>query len=113
MKPTQFVEVQPSCKKIKTAFDIVFGEEEESSDNNCEAELNQYFVEKVSIRDTDHLQWWKLNEFRFKALAKVARSILCVPANSTASKRLFSTAGLTVTNLRSFLKPDNVDVLVF
>ena len=89
VKPTQFVEVQPSRKKIKTAFDIVFGEEKESSDNNCKAELNQYFVEKVATRDTDHLQWWKLNEFRFKTLAKVAKSILCVPATSTASKRLF------------------------
>ena len=47
----------------------------------------------------------------FKTLAKVTRSVLCVPATSTASERLFSTAGLTVTNLRS-LKPDNVDAFV-
>ena len=115
LESTQSVEVQPSCKKTKTAFDILLaiGEEEEPSDNNCEAELNQYFAEKVATRETDLLQWWKLNEFRFKTLAKVARSILCVLATSTASERLFSTAGLTVTNLRSCLKPDNVDALVF
>ena len=40
-------------------------------------------------------------------------SILCVPATSTASERLFSTAGLTVTNLGSCLKPENVDAFVF
>ena len=113
LESTQSVEVQPSCKKTKTAFDILLGEEEESSDNNCEAEVNQYFAEKVATTETDPLQWWKLNEFRFKTLAKVARSILCVPATSTLSERLFSTAGLTVTNLRSCLKPDNVDALVF
>ena len=39
-------------------------------------------------------------------LAKVARLILCIPAT-------FSTAGLTVTKLRSCLKPENVDALVF
>ena len=106
-------EARPSCKKAKTAFDILLGEEEESTDNCCEAELNKYFAEKVATRDTDPLQWWNMNEFRFKTLAQVARSILCVPATSTASERLFSTAGLTVTNLRSCLKPDNVDAFVF
>ena len=44
---------------------------------------------------------------------KLHRSILCVPATSTASERLFSTAGLTVTKLRSCLKPENVDALLF
>ena len=106
-------EARPSCKKTKTAFDILLGEEEEFTDNSCEAELNQYFAEKVATRDTDPLRWWSMNEFRFKTLAQVARSILCVPATSTASDRLFSTAGLTVTNLRSCLKPDNVDAFVF
>ena len=106
-------EARPSCKKTKTAFDILLGEEEEVTDNSCEAELNQYFAEKVATRDTDPLQWWSMNEFRFKTLAQVARSILCVLATSTASERLFSTAGLAVTNLRSCLKPDNVDAFVF
>lgn len=112
LESTESVEVQP-CKKSKSAFDVLLDEEEESSDNNCEAEVNQYFAEKVVSRETDPLQWWKLNEFRFKTLSKVAKSILCVPATSTASERLFSIAGLTVTNLRSCLKPDNVDTFVF
>ena len=94
-------EARPSCKKTKTAFDILLGEEEEFTDNSCEAELNQYFAEKVATRDTDPLRWRSMNEFRFKTLAQIARSILCLPATSTASERLFSTAGLTVTNLRS------------
>ena len=64
LESIQSDEVQPSCKKTKTAFDILLGEEdsceeEESSDNNCEAELNQYFAEKVASRDTDPLHWWK------------------------------------------------------
>ena len=93
------VEGQPSNKKAKTAFDVLLGEEKESYDNTCEAELNQYFAEKVATRDTDPLQWWKMNKFRFASLARVAKSILCMPATSTPSERLFSTAGLRVTNL--------------
>ena len=54
-----------------------------------------------------------MNLRRFNTLAKVAGSIMCVPATSRASERLFSTAGLTVINLQSCLKPENVDVFVF
>ena len=107
------VEGQPSNKKTKTAFDVLLGEEEESSDNTCEAQLNQYFAEKVATRDTDPWQWWKMNELRFASLARVAKSILCMPATSTPSERLFSTAGLTVTNLRSCLKPKMWMLLFF
>jgi len=107
--------VQSPCKKkTKTALDILLGEEvDDDSHDVCEDEVSQYFAEKVVPRDTNPLQWWQMNELRFKHLSKVARSILCVPATSTASERLFSTAGLTVTNLRSCLKPENVDAFVF
>ena len=43
-------------QETKTAFVILLGENEESSDNNCEAELNQYFTEKVVSRETNPLQ---------------------------------------------------------
>ena len=43
-------------------------------------------------------------------LAEIARRLLCVPASSTASERLFSTA---VSKIRNSLKPENVDALLF
>ena len=45
--------------------------------------------------------------------AQVARGILGIPATSTPAERIFSTAGLMVTKLRSCLKPSNVDAVVF
>jgi hypothetical protein len=46
-------------------------------------------------------------------VAKVARQILCIPATSTPSERVFSTAGNIVNVKRSMLKPEHLDELVF
>ena len=108
-------EMGPAPKRQKSAFDVLIGEEEETNGDstNNEEQISQYFAEKPASRDSYPLNWWKQNEFRYQCLAKLARSILCVPATSTASERLFSIAGLTVTKLRSCLKPENVDALLF
>ena len=104
----------PSPKRHKSALDELLGDiDDESENSNASDELSRYFTEKVAPRNSNPLDWWKQNEFRFKRLAKLAKEILGIPATSTASERLFSTAGLTVTKLRNSLKPDNVDALVF
>jgi len=99
----------PSPKCQKTALDILLGEQDERENTSIEDEL-RYFTQKVAHRNPNQLEWWKQNNFRFPVLAKVARLILCIPATSTSSERLLSTAGLTVTKLRSC---ENVDALVF
>ena len=57
--------------------------------------------------------WWKDNTARFPLLSKLAKTFLNIPATSTPSERVFSTAGQTVTQLRSCLKPSKVDALIF
>ena len=64
-------------------------------------------------QDINLIKWWKENCHRFPHLSKLAAEILNIPATSTASERTFSKAGLTVSSLRSCLKPKNVDALVF
>ena len=95
----------------KTALDQLLGDEQEelSSDH----EVDTYFSEKVVTRSTNPLQWWKENQSRFPLIAQVARSYLCIPVTSTPSERLFSKAGLVVNKLRSNLKPENVNALLF
>jgi hypothetical protein len=46
-------------------------------------------------------------------LATVARQLLCIPATSAPSERLFSTAGLTVSKKRAHLNGGNTAALIF
>ena len=102
----------PSPKKNKTAFDFLLGEEDDAC-TSFTTEVSQFITEKPISHDNDALEWWKMNASRFPRLAEIARRLLCVPASSTASERLFSTAGLTVSKIRNSLKPENVDALLF
>ena len=61
----------------------------------------------------DPLQWWRKHCQQLPLLSEVARKVLCIPATSASSERLFSTAGLTVTDKRSSLTGSNVGRLVF
>ena len=45
--------------------------------------------------------------------AKVAKAVLCVPASSVPSERVFSKTGYLVNKQRSALKSKHVDMLVF
>ena len=105
----------PPKRHKKSALDELLGdtEGEDEGESGIEDECKRYFTERLLPRNSDPLEWWKLNEFRFPNLAVVAKSVLAIPATSTSSVRLFSTAGLTVTKLRNCLKPDNVNALVF
>uniref|UniRef100_A0A1A7ZCN3 HAT C-terminal dimerisation domain-containing protein n=1 Tax=Nothobranchius furzeri TaxID=105023 RepID=A0A1A7ZCN3_NOTFU len=76
-------------------------------------EILQYFQEHTSPKSTNPLQWWKSNEARFPSLASLAKSYLCVPATSTPSERLFSSAGNIVSKKRTSLSPEHIDMLTF
>ena len=80
-----------------------------------EIEVQRYFSEKTSAteRMTDPLEWWGKNEERFPFLSQVALRVLCTPATSVPSERVFSSAGLIVNKLRSMLMASNIDALIF
>ena len=52
------------------------------------------------------LSWWTSDQHIYTFLSKVVKRLLCIPATSVPSGRVFSTAG-------DSLRPENVDMLVF
>ena len=106
-------EDEPQPKRGKSALDILLGPEEAHATVTINDELEIYMSDQILPRNKCPLTWWKSNAHRFPHLAPLACSLLSVPATSTPSERAFSTAGLTISSLRSCLKPKNVDALVF
>ena len=64
----------------------------------------------------DPLVWWRGHASELPHLARVARKLLCIPATSVPSERLFSASGHIVSPRRSLLKPDKskyADIFTF
>ena len=86
-----------------------------------DSELLEYRkLNKIDMRLTNStaeynnpLDWWRFRATEFPRLSRMARKILAIPATSAPSERVFSVAGLTITKLRSRLRPDNASCLVF
>ena len=53
--------------------------------------------------------WWVTHQDQFPHIAFTARKVLCLPATSASSERLFSCAGLVSTPLRNRLKADKLE----
>ncbi|KAE8280150.1 hypothetical protein D5F01_LYC22292 [Larimichthys crocea] len=79
----------------------------------ADTKLTRYLQEDPIDSSADPLAWWCDNQSRFPLLSKVARKYMCICATSAPSERVFSAAGNIVTPLRSSLKPQKVNMLVF
>ena len=74
----------------------------------------QYYMDTPCIDvEENPLQWWASESCKYPCLSKLAMKYLSVCATSSPSERVFSASGKIVTPLRSNLKPDKVDKLVF
>uniref|UniRef100_A0A6P4EHV1 Uncharacterized protein LOC108042390 n=1 Tax=Drosophila rhopaloa TaxID=1041015 RepID=A0A6P4EHV1_DRORH len=68
----------------------------------------------MNLEEThDPLEYWKQHEQEMPQLAISAKQGLCIPATSTESERMFSKAGLTISDRRASLKPKTVNILLF
>ena len=97
-------EHESSMKFLMGNFYIIDSDDEED-------EVEAYFSEKRS--NTEPLQWWKVNQHRYPNLKVLAQRFLAIPATSTPSERVFSSAGNTVVPNRASLDSGTVDELVF
>ena len=75
-------------------------------------ELPDYVNMKVQ-KDVEMIDFWRDNRAVLPQLYKVACRVLCVPASSAASERVFSTAGRLLEKRRTNLNPDSTNSLLF
>jgi len=75
-------------------------------------ELSDYVNMKVS-KDAEMIDFWRENHAVLPHLYKVACRVLCVPASSAASERMFSTAGRLLEKRRTNLNPESTNALLF
>lgn len=59
------------------------------------------------------LPLWDENCIRFPLVVALARKMLAIPVTSAQAERLFSKTGQSVTNRRSSLGTDNIELLLF
>lgn len=72
-------------------------------------EIKAYVDAVCPLFDDDPLEWWSVNEKNYPNLAMLARRYLCIPATSAASERIFSVAGLVISEKRSRLSSTNAE----
>jgi hAT family C-terminal dimerisation region len=60
-----------------------------------------YFNEVPAEPDIDILDWWQRHEAIYPNLSRMACDYLSIPATSVPSERLFSDAGLLITDRRN------------
>ena len=95
--------------------DVYFVKEEKPKSviERAKDEVDFYRSESpVDLKDCP-LTWWGQHQHRMPVLANFAKKILCIPATSVPSERVFSTAGGIVTSQRASISSENVDMLIF
>ena len=110
-------------------------------DIDAEDEISSYLNQNPGD-DSDVLQWWSsrvslpfhspfffvFDDFtdlnciyscichqvtQFPKLSQIAREVLCIPATSASSERVFSDGGTLVSARRTGLTPDSIDNILF
>lgn len=114
------VKQEPSTSTPSSLLEDILGEVFVTKVEPAKSPMEQSAIEiadyralrQIQLKDNP-LDWWKMHEFQFPMLARMAKVMLCVTATSVPSERVFSTAGDIITHERSTLKPKNVDMLIF
>lgn len=76
-------------------------------------QMDAYIAETPIERNQNPLQYWRVNQARFPALAQTARKYLSAPCTSTDSERLFSSASNVLDSKRNRLHCEKAEKLLF
>lgn len=76
-------------------------------------ELRQYLNRPVCSRDTNPLEEWEKYKIIYPHIYEIAREHLGILATSVPCERLFSKAGLIITQQRNRLSSDHLNQQLF
>ncbi|CAH1104096.1 unnamed protein product [Psylliodes chrysocephalus] len=76
-------------------------------------EINKYVDEPIHPRKSDPLEWWVQRSHTYPRLFELTKKKLCIVATSVPSERIFSKAGLTITDRRNQLSGKRVSQILF
>ena len=116
--PTQTTSSSKGCVESVTADSFAALMVQESSSTILDPlfkgypELRAYELASKPGLSGNPLAWWKENESALPLLAAIAKDNLSTLASSAPSERVFSGAGLLVTDLRNKLAPDTIEACV-
>ncbi|XP_012145951.2 E3 SUMO-protein ligase ZBED1-like isoform X1 [Megachile rotundata] len=103
-------ETTENTNPFPSALDFLYQAVNPSNDGNSEFEM--YLEETQINHNLCPLMWWKIHEYKYPRLAKLAKMYLGIPAMSASSEYVLSTTG-NISYKRNCLLPENVDLLVF
>ncbi|XP_046868716.1 E3 SUMO-protein ligase ZBED1-like isoform X1 [Drosophila willistoni] len=105
--------VEPISTNKDPLFDYI-GNKARSMARNTRSDAiiakRQYLERPLSQQDVDPLLWMKTD---FPAIKTLMLKYFCIPATSVQSERVFSKAGQIVSDRRTRLKEENVNILLF
>ena len=76
-------------------------------------EMDMFMQSPRADAESNPLAWWRVYANTYPTLADLAKKYLCIPASSSPSERVFSTAGCIVYMKHNCLKANKVGELVF
>ncbi|KAJ8353116.1 hypothetical protein SKAU_G00206830 [Synaphobranchus kaupii] len=86
---------------------------EQASTSETASQVHAYLGEATIPRNASPLEYWKSNQARFPALARVARKYLSAPSTSVDSERLFSAVAHVIDEKRNRINCEKAEMLIF
>ncbi|KAG2664995.1 hypothetical protein I3760_16G109000 [Carya illinoinensis] len=82
------------------------------SDLDVYLEEGVYICSEDSDLHFDALEWWKVNDLKYRILSKMARDILSIPITTVASESTFSAGGRVIDPYRTSMSIETVEMLL-
>ncbi|XP_006265043.1 E3 SUMO-protein ligase ZBED1 [Alligator mississippiensis] len=102
-----------SGSQSQSMYDILLGKDPTESMPEIHQQLENYIVEPLCKRSTNPLDWWRNNEHRFPAVARMSRQYLAIPATAVLPDQAFAANESALEHRRAVLAPENLDQILF